>query len=80
MRPIQEVLNKIIWDGREDVTRYEVGVIDRFTKEITFFPLSTVRIEGASMVVDGPEPADIPLHRIRVVRKEGKVVWERTMK
>jgi uncharacterized protein (UPF0248 family) len=77
MQPIKELLNKIIWDRREDVSRYEAGVIDRFTNEITFIPLSKVRIEGMFMVIEGPEVVEIPLHRIRAVKKKGKVVWER---
>ena len=80
MQPIRELLNKIIWDRREDVSRYEAGVIDRFTKEITFIPLSKIRIEDIFMVLEGPEPVEIPLHRIRVVKKAGKVVWERKVK
>ncbi len=80
MQPIKEFLNKIIWDRRENVSLYEVGVFDRFTKEISFIPLSSVRIEGMSMHMDGSEPAEIPLHRIRSVRKEGKIVWERKIK
>jgi uncharacterized protein (UPF0248 family) len=79
MQTVKELINKIRWDKREHQNEYEIGILDRFTKEIGFIPFSSVKsVEGQFMTITHEdETTEIPLHRIRAVRKSGKVVWKR---
>jgi uncharacterized protein (UPF0248 family) len=80
MRPILDILNKIKWDSRENPEDYTIGYFDRISKEIIEIPyLNIKRIEGTFLIVDRDnEEVHIPLHRIRVVKKRGAIVWKRT--
>jgi uncharacterized protein (UPF0248 family) len=75
MIPIKELINKIKWDKRENPEDYTIHYIDRITKrlkEIAFTDI--INIEGNFMLVG---EAEIPLHRIKQVRKKRKVIWQR---
>lgn len=78
MQPIQDLINKIKWDKRENPKYYSLIFIDLGKeKEI---PYSTIiRLEGNFMIIlnDNNEEVDIPLHRIRKVKKSGKIIWKR---
>lgn len=77
MIPIREFLNKIKWDKREKPESYTLVYLD-FGKPVEVPYLSIKELDENFMVVlrNGKE-AEIPLHRIRKVKKEGAVVWER---
>lgn len=79
MQTIADLLNKIKWDKREKPEDYEIFYFDRVSKKLIRIPFTAIRrIEGNFMVVekDGEE-AEIPLHRIREVKKKGVLVWKR---
>ncbi|MBD3318964.1 DUF504 domain-containing protein [Candidatus Woesearchaeota archaeon] len=77
MIPIHELLNKIKWDDRENPDEYVLVYLDFGTlREIPYAALQD--IEGSFMVVyvDG-KTSHIPLHRIKMVKKNGKTIWKR---
>ena len=77
MQPIQDLINKIKWDKRESPKDYSLIYIDLGKeKELAYTKIK--RLEGNFMIIDklGKE-VDIPLHRIRKVKKKGKTVWKR---
>lgn len=79
MRPVQEVLNKILWDAREQPEQYVIGYYDRVRGTIIEVPFKDIRVEEGFMIITRcGEEAMVPLHRIRVVKKAGEVVWARS--
>lgn len=82
MRPIQDLLNKIKWDKRENPEDYIIYYFDRVEKKLKPLKYKEIeKIEGGFLIltINGKE-TNIPLHRIRRVEKKGKVVWERSCK
>lgn len=78
MQPIQNLLNKIKWDKRENPGEYSIFYYDRILKELIEIPYEEIkRIEGSFMVLDNEDESNVPLHRIKKVTKEGYVVWQR---
>lgn len=73
----RDVLNKIKWDDNENPGDYTVGYKDfEDIKEIRYDDIKRVEDEFMIVDVDGKE-SNIPLHRIRVIKKKGEVVWQR---
>lgn len=79
MIPIQELLNKIKYSPKENPSDFVLFYYDRIEdklKELRFVDID--RIEGGFLVLlqeDGE--INIPLHRIKRVKKAGKIIWER---
>lgn len=79
MIPIQDLLNKIKWDERENPQDYILYYHDRVRGKLMQLKYNDILgIEDGFMTVnrEGKETA-IPLHRIKKVEKKGKTVWER---
>jgi len=76
---ITDLLNKIKWDKRENPEEYEIFYLDRISKKLIGLPYTSIkRIEGSFMVVmRNGEEVEIPLHRIKQVKKKGKIIWSR---
>lgn len=78
MIPIQDLLNKIKWDKRENPSEYLIFYYDRILKKLIKIPYMKIkRLEGSFMVLDNEEESNIPLHRVKKVMKNNEVVWER---
>lgn len=79
MVPIQDLLNKIKWDERENPEDYILLYFDRVKQKLKELKYTEIkRIEGTFMLVDiSGKEINIPLHRIRKVQKQGEIVWER---
>lgn len=79
MIPIRELLNKIKWDKRENPKDYAVFYYDRvedLLKEIKYEDIK--RIDSGFLIIElAGKDVNIPLHRIKKVKKKGGVVWER---
>lgn len=74
----KEALNKIKW-GEKEPEKYFVFYIDRISKELKKIKFSEIKkIEGSFFIMkkDGEE-TEIPIHRIRELRKENKLIWRR---
>ena len=77
MQPIKELINKIKWDKRENPEDYSLVYIDLGKKKELDYT-SIKRLEGNFMIIErNNEEVEIPLHRIREVKKKGIVVWKR---
>jgi len=79
MITIDELVNKIKWDSRETPSEYSLFYIDRITKRLVEIKYKDIkRIDEGVLVLDrNGEETEIPLHRIREVRKKGEVMWKR---
>jgi len=79
MRPISELINKIRWDGREKPEEYTLFYLDRVTKEHKALRFQDIkRVEGNFIITDKDgEETNIPLHRMRYVKRGEKIVWQR---
>jgi len=77
MQPIKNLINKIKWDKRESPKDYSLIYIDLGKKKgLSYTDIK--KLEGNFMIIErNNEKTEIPLHRIREVKKKGKVVWKR---
>lgn len=79
MEYILDLLNKIKHDGSENPKDYTIHYYDRIEdslKELKFEKIK--KIEPPFLeVLKNNEIINIPLHRIKKVRKKGKIVWKR---
>lgn len=82
MQPLEQLLDRIRWDPAFGKGTFAIGYHDRVLRREIVVPLASVRIGS-----DGPrsftfEDDDgvtrtIPLHRVRVVYKDGAAIWRR---
>lgn len=82
MIPIQELLDRIRWDPRFGAARFEVGYYDRLEGGIVRVPFENLSFpEGQHFMIDvvAPDGAvhSVPLHRIRVLWRDGQPIWRR---
>jgi uncharacterized protein (UPF0248 family) len=80
MITIKDLINKIKWDKRENPEDYTLTFIDfRKEKEISYAQIK--RLEGNFMVLDSNgKEVEVPLHRVRKVKKKGNIIWQRKPK
>ena len=81
MMPIHALLNKIKWDSREKPDEYTLYYHDRVENSLKALKYNDIKgVEGQFIIIDiDGEETHIPMHRIRSVRRAGKLVWERSM-
>ena len=82
MIPIQELLNRIRWDDDFGHAKFIIGYHDRFEKDLIKVPLKALVFDSADhfdfeLVDDTGVKHTIPLHRIREVYRNGKLIWHR---
>ena len=82
MVPIQELLHRIKWDSEFGRAAFEVGYVDRVAGGTVRVPFSDVRLERGLLVVvnafdENGSHAAIPLHRVREVWRDGRLIWQR---
>ena len=72
-----EMLSRIKWDKKCEPAEFTVQYLD--LKRLASIPYSAIKkIESGFMVIDKDgRDVDIPLHRIRVIRRKGEIVWQR---
>ena len=78
-RSIKDLINRILWDKKENKADYSFYYLDRIEnleKEIKGAYI--IRTEGNFIVIqrDGEE-AEIPMHRVRFVKKGERLIWRR---
>ncbi len=82
MIPIQDLLHRIQWDAEFGGAAFEIGYVDRVVGATVRVPFGDVRVEHGQLVLlnaadeDGSH-ATIPLHRVREVWRDGRLVWQR---
>ncbi len=79
MQPIKDLLNQIKWDKRKKPEEYSVFYFDRVEKKLIGIMFNDIkRIGGNFMIIEkNGDETNIPLHRIREVRRNTRLVWER---
>ena len=82
MQPIQELLNRIHWDTEFSRGKFEIGYFDRITHRIIRLPLQQITFDPDNhfffqFVNSDGISHEVPLHRIRVVYKDGVCIWQR---
>ena len=79
MITIEQFINKIKWDKRENPNEYSLFYLDRVSKKLVEIKYNDIERldDGFVIIMMGAEEINIPLHRIRKVKKNGKTVWER---
>ena len=75
---IGDLLNKIRWDKKLKPEEYTIVYFDRIAEKTFEIPFADLGRRGGFffLKVDGGE-VNFPLHRIRKVKRNGKVIWER---
>ncbi|HSU73212.1 MAG TPA: DUF504 domain-containing protein [Candidatus Binatia bacterium] len=76
---ILDLLNKIKWDKNESPADYTFAYEDRVLRQLVEKKYSEIkRIEPAFVVLEmAGEEVEIPLSRIKVVKKQGALIWRR---
>lgn len=82
MIPIQDLLNRIRWDPEFGHGRFQIGYYDRLEGRIIVIPLKEISRETGDHycfdVVDQDGVIhSVPLHRIKEVYKDEKLIWHR---
>jgi uncharacterized protein (UPF0248 family) len=81
MIPIQDILNRIKWDKKEYPAAYTLYYHDRVLDKLLELKYTDIlRIEDNFMIVirEGKETA-IPLHRVKIVKKNDAIIWQRSI-
>lgn len=76
MLPIKKLLDKIRWDDKEKTENYEVTYGDRITRNEVRVNYKEIKDYDNEFFRIGNK--EIPVHRIKKVHKNSKLVWERT--
>ncbi len=75
---IGDLLNKIRWDPKENPKDYTIIYFDRMLEKRIEISFASISRAGTFMIIkQDNKDVYIPLHRIREVRKKGKIIWER---
>lgn len=82
MIPIHELLNRIRWDKEFGQGDFVIGYHDRVDDRIVSVPLREIFFEpddhfSFDLIDHDNVLHSIPLHRIKEVYKDGKLIWHR---
>lgn len=83
MQSIKDLINKIKWDKSENPTDFSLFYLDRISNKLKEIPYTKIkRVEDNFIVIEQEETGEekevqIPIHRIKVVKKKQVVVWRR---
>jgi len=82
MLPIRKLLSRIRWDPRFRRGQFALGYYDRRERRVRMVALADLRFPP-----DRPQVFElwdeegtvhtVPLHRVRCVYRDGRVIWER---
>jgi uncharacterized protein (UPF0248 family) len=82
MQPLQDLLHRIKWDAEFGKGAFALGYYDRVAHEEQVVPFESVTLDPERPGTFSHEDEDgvvaqIPLHRVRTVYKDGVVIWQR---
>jgi uncharacterized protein (UPF0248 family) len=82
MTPIRDLLNRIRWDPEFSKSEFAVGYYDRVAKSIVKLPFRRIHFAvgehfSFDAVEDDGSVHSVPLHRVREVWRDGKLIWRR---
>lgn len=81
-QPIQDLLHRIRWDPEFGKGTFAVGYWDRVARREQVVPFTSVAFDprNPELLLIQDEDAGmlrIPLHRVRVIYKDGTKIWRR---
>jgi uncharacterized protein (UPF0248 family) len=82
MITIESLLQRICWDPAFGRGRFTIGYFDRIERRVVTVPLEQIRFEPGNhffftaVEADG-SVRDVPLHRVREVRRDDVLIWSR---
>lgn len=84
MQPIQHLLHRIRWDKAFSQGTFEIGYYDRVEDRLVWVAFRQVSFPAEArrafeLVGEDGQIMRIPLHRVREVRKDGKLIWQRSL-
>ncbi len=84
MIPIHELLDRIRWDPKYAKADFRIGYYDRIENTIMVVSMNEVIFKPNNHFAvwvfdDSGEWHMVPLHRIRQVFRDNKLIWERTV-
>lgn len=82
MVPLYELLSRIRWDPGFGAGSFELGIYDRVEDRLVRTSLDRVRFEPGNsyaLFMDGDDgqTRTVPLHRVREVYRDGRLIWKR---
>lgn len=82
MIPIQNLLSRIRWDQEFRQAEFSIGYYDRLQRRLIEVPMRDLQFSAedhfAVWITDSQgQPHQVPLHRIREVRRNGLLIWQR---
>ena len=79
MISILNLLNKIKWDKNLNPEEYSIFYLDRITKGLIEIRYNDIKKTEKSFIIleKNNQEVNIPLHRIRKVKRKNKLVWGR---
>ncbi len=83
MTPVQDLLHRIHGAPEFGRATFEIGCVDRVAAGTARVAFRKVLLGADSRLVvqnafeDNGSPATIPLHRVREVWRDGRLIWER---
>ena len=82
MIPIHELLKRIQWDAAYGRADFVIAYYDRVSDSIIKVPLKSLFFDkddhfDFELIDDNGEIHSIPLHRIRQVYRNDKLIWQR---
>jgi uncharacterized protein (UPF0248 family) len=82
VQPLHELLHRIRWDPEFGKGRFALAYEDRVAGEQQVVPVASITFDPDRPGFFSTEDADgvirhIPLHRVRIVYKDGVAIWER---
>lgn len=82
MQPLHELLHRIKWDTEFGRGAFALGYYDRVLHQETIVPFASISLDPQRPATFSFHDEDgivthIPLHRVRMVYKDGVVIWQR---
>lgn len=79
MKYILDLLNKIKWDKNLNKKDYTLYYLDRITNNLKEIKFTNIKnFNNLTLITEkNNKEVEIPLHRIREVKKKGKIIWKR---
>ncbi len=70
-----EILNKIKWDKNLNKEEYKIYYLDNIKKKLIEIKFNEIKEITKNFMILGDK--EIPLHRIKEIRKKEKLIWKR---
>jgi uncharacterized protein (UPF0248 family) len=82
MVPIEELLNRILWDKEFGKGDFEIGYEDHIGQKVIRVQFQNIRFKEGNHISFQAENTEgevqtIPFHRVREVYKDGNLIWHR---